>query len=114
MSAVGLPLVAAGLLFIVMGFDTHDQIREELKEEMVVTSDDAVMPGVLVDDAETAKAQAGVIKEHTLGTWSLYSELAHGRPATSVVHGRRGPAHGTAHGGDGVRPCRDNHSRVSS
>jgi hypothetical protein len=33
-----------------------------------------------VDDAETARAQADVIKEHTLGTWGPYSELPRDDP----------------------------------
>jgi hypothetical protein len=46
-----------------------------LRAEQIVTSQDASIPGVIVDDAETARAQADVIKEHTLGTWGPYSEL---------------------------------------
>lgn len=40
-----------------------------------MTSGDAAIPGVLVTDAATARAQADVIKEHTLGRWGPYSSL---------------------------------------
>jgi hypothetical protein len=73
--ALGLALVAAGLFFIVKGLDVRDQIRTELRAEKITTSKDASIPGVLVKDAETAKAQADAIKQHTLGTWGPYSEL---------------------------------------
>jgi hypothetical protein len=53
----------------------RDEIRDELRAEQITTSQDARIPGVLVDDAETARAQADVIKQHTLGTWGPYSQL---------------------------------------
>ncbi|MEE8347066.1 MAG: hypothetical protein V3S20_06945, partial [Dehalococcoidia bacterium] len=41
----------------------------------ITTSDDAVIPGALVDDVATARAQEGIIKEHTLGTLGPYSGM---------------------------------------
>lgn len=35
---------------------------------------------MLVDDADTARAQADAIKTHTLGTWGPYSELPRDDP----------------------------------
>jgi hypothetical protein len=72
---LGLLLVVGGAYMIVQGISVRNEIRDELRDEQIVTSNDADPPGVLVDDAETARAQADVIKEHTLGTWGPYSEL---------------------------------------
>ena len=47
----------------------------ELRAENIITSKEASIPGVLVEDSATARAQAEVIKQHTLGTWGPYSEL---------------------------------------
>jgi hypothetical protein len=72
---LGLLLVIGGGFMIVHGISVRDEISDELKAEQIMTSQDASIPGVLVDDAETARAQADVIKEHTLGTWGPYSQL---------------------------------------
>lgn len=72
---LGCVLVGAGVFSVVRGANVRSDIRTELIAEQVTTSDDASIPGVLVTDAETAKAQADAIKGHTLGTWGPYSEL---------------------------------------
>ena len=72
---LGLLLLIGGGYMVVEGLAVRDEITDELKAEQITTSKDASIPGVLVDDAETARAQADVIKEHTLGTWGPYSEL---------------------------------------
>jgi len=72
---LGLLLVIGGGYMVVEGLAVRDEITNELKAEQITTSQDARIPGVLVDDAETARAQADVIKEHTLGTWGPYSQL---------------------------------------
>ncbi|MCS7276268.1 MAG: hypothetical protein NZ695_04565 [Dehalococcoidia bacterium] len=78
--ALGLVLVAAGVYTVVRALDVRDEIRDELRDEQIVTSQDARIPGVLVQDAATAKAQADVIKEHTLGRWGPYSQLPRDDP----------------------------------
>jgi hypothetical protein len=78
--ALGLVLLAAGAFTLVRGLDVRQQIRQELRDEQVVTSQDARIPGVLVQDARTAKAQADVIKQHTLGTWGPFSQLPRDDP----------------------------------
>jgi len=78
--ALGLVLLAAGAFTLVRGLDVRQQIRQELRDEQVVTSPDARIPGVLVQDARTAKAQADVIKQHTLGTWGPFSQLPRDDP----------------------------------
>jgi hypothetical protein len=77
---VGVLLVIGGLVFVVQGTSARDEIRDELRAEQVMTSQDASIPGVLVEDAETAKAQADAIKTHTLGTWGPYSQLPRDDP----------------------------------
>lgn len=79
-SVMGLLLVAVGAYSIIQGLDVRNQIRNELRDEQIITSQDASIPGVLVEDAETAKAQADVIKQHTLGTWGPYSQLPRDDP----------------------------------
>src|SRR5688500_12054517 len=77
---LGLLLVIGGAYMIIQGLSVRNEIRDELKAEQIMTSQDASIPGVLVDSAETARAQADVIKEHTLGTWGPYSELPRDDP----------------------------------
>ncbi|GBD13134.1 hypothetical protein HRbin24_01157 [bacterium HR24] len=78
--ALGLVLLAAGIYTLVRAVDVRAQIRDELRDEQIVTSQDARIPGVLVQDAATAKAQADAIKEHTLGRWGPFSELPRDDP----------------------------------
>jgi hypothetical protein len=72
---LGLTLVIGGIFMVVQGISVRNEIRDELRDEHVTTSQDADPPGVLVEDAKTARAQADAIKQHTLGTWGPYSEL---------------------------------------
>jgi hypothetical protein len=48
------------------GQAANDEVRDALVRENITTSDDASIPGVRVDSAETAEAQAKVIEKHTL------------------------------------------------
>ena len=77
---LGLTLLAAGIFTLVEGLDTRAEVRDQLVDEQIVTSQAARIPGVLVTNAETARAQADVIKAHTLGTWGPFSELARDDP----------------------------------
>ena len=77
---LGILLMVGGGYMILQGQDVRDQLRDELRDEQIITSSDASIPGVLVDSAETAKAQADIIKEHTLGTWGPYSQLPRDDP----------------------------------
>ncbi len=78
--ALGLVLVVAGIYTLVRALDVRAEIRDELRDEQIVTSQDARIPGVLVQDAATAKAQADAIKEHTLGRWGPFSQLPRDDP----------------------------------
>ena len=77
---VGLVLLCGGAYMVFAGIQTRNELREELRAEQVMTSGDTPRPGVLIEDAETARMQADAIKEHTLGTWGPYSELPRDDP----------------------------------
>lgn len=78
--AIGALLVSVGVVFIVMGKGTRDEITRQLRDEQVMTTADSAIPGVLVQSEETARAQADAIKKHTLGTWGPYSQLPRDDP----------------------------------
>lgn len=78
--AIGALLVSVGIIFMAMGKSTRDEITRQLRDEQVMTTADSSIPGVLVENKETAKAQAEAIKKHTLGTWGPYSELPRDDP----------------------------------
>ncbi len=73
--AVGIVLLGGGAYMVFEGVRTRNELRDELRAEQVFTSDDTPRPGALIEDAETARMQADVIRDHTLGTWGPYSEL---------------------------------------
>lgn len=77
---LGLGMVALGSVFIIMGLNARSDIREALIKENVITSQDAAVPGVPVQDAETAKMQQDVIEQHTFGRWGPYSSLDRNDP----------------------------------
>ena len=72
---LGLLLLIGGAFMVVQGISVRNEIRDELRDEQITTTQDAEVPGVLVDDEKSARAQADVIKKHTLGTWGPYSQL---------------------------------------
>ena len=72
---LGTGMVILGGIFIFMGLDAKGDIREALVKENVITSGDATIPGVLVRDADTAKAQAVAIEDHTFGRFGPYSSM---------------------------------------
>ena len=77
---LGIGMVVLGSIFIVMGLDARGDIREALVKENVITSGDASIPGVLVRDADTAKAQAVAIESHTFGRFGPYSSMERDDP----------------------------------
>ena len=77
---LGIGMVVLGSIFIVMGLDARGDIREALVKENVITSKDAPIPGVLVRDADTAKAQAVAIESHTFGRFGPYSSMERDDP----------------------------------
>lgn len=65
--ATGLLLIAAGAMTFMRGVEVHNDIRDGLLSQAIVTSDDASIPGAVVDGPDTAAAQAEIISEHLTG-----------------------------------------------
>jgi len=63
---LGIAFIGGGLYMVSEGRATKDEVRDALVSENITTSQDASIPGVLVDDADTAKSQAAVINKHAL------------------------------------------------
>ena len=81
---IGLGMMVIGSIFIALGLDAKSDIRTALSKERVITSSDAAIPGVLVEDANTAKAQAEAIEEHTFGRFGPYSGMERDDPNRDV------------------------------
>ena len=77
---LGLGMVTMGSVFVYMGLDAKSDISAALRKERVITSDDASIPGVLVEDAATAKAQQDTIESHTFGRFGPYSGMERDDP----------------------------------
>jgi len=60
----GLFLVGAGVYTIYQGFAVEDDVGDALTDEKIFTAEDAAIPEEPVTDADTARAQADVIREH--------------------------------------------------
>jgi hypothetical protein len=63
---LGIAFIAGGLFMMSEGRAAKDEVRDALVRENITTSADAAIPGVLVNSADTAKAQADVIEKHAL------------------------------------------------
>ena len=61
---LGIAFIGGGIYMISEGQTAKDEVRDALVRENITTSSDAAIPGVLVDNAETAEAQADVIEIH--------------------------------------------------
>ncbi len=77
---VGVAMIVIGVVFIVMGATAKNDIAGALRQESITTSDDAPIPGVLVEDAATARAQQDAIEAHTFGRFGPYSGMQQGDP----------------------------------
>ena len=80
----GIGMVALGVIFILMGYGAKSDIREALLKEKVVTGADSAIPGVLVEDLVTAKAQQDTIEAHTFGRFGPYSGMERDDPNRDV------------------------------
>ena len=85
--AIGLAFIVAGVYMVVEGRDAKDEVRDAIVRENITTSKDASIPGVLVDDADTAKSQAAVIEKHVLDITGgkPYAELPRDDPNRNTV-----------------------------
>ena len=81
---LGAGMVVLGVTFISMGYDTKGDIRAALKKEKVITGSDSAIPGVLVEDVVTAKAQQDTIEAHTFGRFGPYSGMERDDPNRDV------------------------------
>ena len=81
---LGAGMVALGAVFMVLGFEAKSDIRNALLQERVITSKDAIIPGVLVEDVATARAQQDSIEEHTFGRFGPYSGMERDDPNRDV------------------------------
>ncbi len=63
---LGLVFIGAGIYMLVEGTRAKDEVRDAVVSENILTSEDASIPNVLVDDVDTAKAESDVIEVHYL------------------------------------------------
>lgn len=73
-------MVAMGITFVAMGLDARAEIRNALVREQVYTGNDALEPGVLVENTRTAQMQQDVIEAHTFGRWGPYAQMSREDP----------------------------------
>jgi hypothetical protein len=78
----GLVLAGAGLFMVMEGRNAHDEVRDTLSSERIVTPEDAGIPTAPVTGPEEAKAQADIIREHILRITGgkTYAELDRNDP----------------------------------
>ena len=81
---LGVGMIVIGSIFVFMGVDAKGEIQEALRKERVITSKDATLPGVLVEDVATARAQQDVIEDHTFGRFGPYSGMERDDPNRDV------------------------------
>jgi hypothetical protein len=84
---LGLAFIAAGVYMVLEGRDAKDEVRDAIVRENITTSEDASIPNVLVDNADTAKSEAAVIEKHVLEITGgkTYAELARDDPDRATV-----------------------------
>lgn len=78
----GFVLVGAGLFMVREARLAHDEVRDTLSSERIVTAEDAGIPLAAVTGPDEAKAQAEAIRQHTLTLTGgkTYAELARDDP----------------------------------
>lgn len=87
MLAASLGFAGAGTYGMVRGFDARSQVRAELVAENITTTEDSAIPNTPVDSAETAKAQADIIRTHALEATGgkTYAEMDREDPLRTVA-----------------------------
>ncbi len=76
----GIAMIVLGSIFVGLGATAKSDIAAALRQEDVTTSMDASVPGALVEDVETARAQQDSIEAHTFGRFGPYSSLERDDP----------------------------------
>ncbi len=79
---LGAVFIASGAYMFTEGRAAKAQVKDSLVAEQITTSKDASIPGVLVQDAATAQAQADAIHEHSLAleNGKTYSQMTKDDP----------------------------------
>ncbi len=85
--AIGVVFVVAGVYMMTEGQSAKNEVRDAIVAENIITAEDASIPNVLVNSADTAKAEADVIEMHYLeSTGGLtYAELDRDDPARETA-----------------------------
>lgn len=78
--ASGLLFVTIGVYFLMKGRQAKATVRSSLLDENIVVGDEGTQSGELVRDADTALAQASLIKEHTRANYGRFSDMTRGDP----------------------------------
>ena len=78
----GLVLAVAGGYMVREARQAHDEVRDTLSSERIITAEDADIPLAAVTGPEEAKAQADAVRAHTLKITGgkTYAELARDDP----------------------------------
>ncbi len=63
---LGLVFIGGGIYMLTEGQSAKEEVRDSVVSENIITSEDARIPNVLVDNADKAKAEADVIEMHYL------------------------------------------------
>jgi hypothetical protein len=79
---MGLAFMVGGAYMVSQGLAARKGVREALVAEQITTSAEARIPRVIVSDAETAQAQADVIRTHSLRETEgrTFAQLPRGDP----------------------------------
>ncbi|HEX6231418.1 MAG TPA: hypothetical protein VF029_06865 [Actinomycetota bacterium] len=74
---VGLAFMVGGIYTLVQGFTAKAAVRDQIVGQNIVTPEDATIPNVLVQDADTAHSMGLIIGEHALEATGgkTYSEM---------------------------------------
>ena len=82
-----LAFVAAGGYTVARAFDAKDQVKAQLAAEHITTSEDASIPNVAVNSAETAQSEADVIRAHVLESTKgkTYAQMDRTDPARTTA-----------------------------
>jgi hypothetical protein len=85
--AWGLVLVGSGAFMFAQGRTAHNEVRDTLADEQIVSSADSDIPSVAVNSAATAKAQADAIRGHILAQTGgkTYAQLDSKIPAEAAL-----------------------------
>lgn len=84
--AFGFVLMGAGAFMMYEGRAAHNEVRDTLADERIITAEDAEIPLAGVNSAAEAKAQADIIRVHALEAsgGKTYAEMSRDDPARAT------------------------------